>query len=284
MKLYYISGEKDMLKMLCLCSFYLINILFSNFSYGQISELESVAKAENTIIIAIDRIELLGNINKVFIKLNNIKTKKPIALNDLKILNTKKIHLFIIDDSLEDYTHIHPIPTHIPGVYEFNWQPKRKGNYKIWVELLPRASNKQEYDMTDLKKNSEIKFNIDKKEFLESTLEREGITFNLSFDSYPLTVNNISTGKISIVHKTGEPFQKLEPVMGAFAYFTAIHEDLKTIIPVHSIGEEPQKSTDRGGPELLFHIEPRKKGFIKLFLKVIIKGKEFYIPFGLRIV
>lgn len=69
--------------------------------------------------------------------------------------------------------------------------------------------------------------------------------------------------------------------MEAFAHIFGFFDDRQTVVHIHSIGEEPSKATDKGGPELQFHIMPKKAGFIKLFVQVSINGKELFLPFGI---
>ena len=65
-------------------------------------------KQEQTIKLDVLKIENKGNKKLVQIKLRSIKDNKPIMLQDLKQAHTQKVHLLIIDDALEDYSHIHP--------------------------------------------------------------------------------------------------------------------------------------------------------------------------------
>jgi len=71
--------------------------------------------------------------------------------------------------------------------------------------------------------------------------------------------------------------------MAAYAHIVGFSEDLKSVIHVHPMGIEPAKDTDRGGPELDFHLEPSSPGFVKLFAQVKLNGKELFIPFGINI-
>jgi hypothetical protein len=51
----------------------------------------------------------------------------PVMPVDLIETHTKKIHLLIIDSSLTDYHHEHPVPTRNPGEYTFSFTPKNQG-------------------------------------------------------------------------------------------------------------------------------------------------------------
>ncbi len=77
-------------------------------------------KSKNTLQLSIQEIMDKKDKKLVFIKLIDTKNNKPITLNDLIEAHTQKIHLLIIDDSLLDYSHVHPVETTIPGIYQLN--------------------------------------------------------------------------------------------------------------------------------------------------------------------
>lgn len=237
--------------------------------------------AEPTIKLSIHKIENKDGKKLVQIKLFRIKDDKPISPDDLKEVHTQKVHLLIIDDSLIDYHHIHPKALAEPGLYEFVWEPKTQGNYRIWADLCPVNTNTQEYVIADLVAGKEANPEINQATVLESVID--GYTFKLSFDSDNLVTGTPVIGKITVTDAKGNPVTKLEPVMGAFAHIVGFADDMQTVVHIHPMGEEPSKSTDRGGPELQFHIEPAKAGFIKLFVQVSVNGKELFVPFGITV-
>jgi hypothetical protein len=234
-----------------------------------------------TIKAFLVKMEDQGDKKLVQIKLSKIKDDQPITLNDLKEVHTQKIHLLIINDSLTDYQHIHPEATQEAGVYQFAWTPKTKGNYKLWADLVPMATNAQQYVVFELVKNEQAKTTIDKKVFMETTVD--SYTFKLSFEKDKLTSGTPVMGKIVVSDSKGEPVKTLEPIMGAYAHIVGFSEDLHSVVHIHPMGTEPTNESDHGGPELTFHIEPNSTGFIKLFAQVKLSGKEIFAPFGIMV-
>ena len=112
--------------------------------------------------------------------------------------------------------------------------------------------------------------------------ESGGLKANLTFEK-PLTAGAADMGKITITDKDGKPITDLEPVMGAFAHVVAFYEDFATVAHVHPMGEEPKSETERGGPDLMFHLEPEKTGFLKIYVQVQRGGKSIFIPLGSEI-
>ncbi|SFL50720.1 hypothetical protein SAMN02746073_0549 [Legionella jamestowniensis DSM 19215] len=239
----------------------------------------STSQPLSTIDFTIEKIIPKNTGKEVFIKLTNNKTNQPVLLSDLKEVHTQKIHLLIIDNTLSDYSHVHPTPTKVAGVYRFQWQPAHKnGTYRAWADLVPVTTNKQEYVTVDLLSgDNNESINIKPQSSYESAVD--GYQFHLSFDT-PLQTGKPTMGKIVITDNKGKPVENLEPIMGAFAHIVGFNQDLKTVVHIHPMGQEPTGKGARGGPELQFHIQPEKSGYTKVFAQVKINGKELYAPFG----
>jgi hypothetical protein len=251
-----------------------------NMDHAAHGEAAKSKTSEASIKLSVLKIEDKGDKKLVQIKFTRIKDDSPLTLDNLKEVHTQKIHLLIIDDSLSDYSHIHPKPTKDPGVYEFEWSPTKKdANYRIWADLFPLDTNAQEYVIADLTASKDPKAEIGQTVSMQSTIE--GLTFKLTFDSADLQADKATMGKINITDSKGNPVNTLGPIMGAFAHIVGFGDDYQTVVHIHPMGAEPTKDTDRGGPELQFHIVPEKPGFIKLFAQVSVNGRELFAPFGI---
>lgn len=237
--------------------------------------------AQPTVKMTIVNIEDKGDKKLVKIKLSRIDDDSPVNASDLKVVHTEKVHLLIIDDGLEDYHHIHPKVDSESGIYTFEWAPKKTGNYRMWADLHPLTTDDQEYVIADLTTDQNPAA-IDKTASSEATVDN--YKFNLSFDEKELKAGKAVMGRISITNDKGQPVKDLEPIMGAFAHIVGFGDDFKSIVHIHPMGTEPSNPSDRGGPELQFHLQPEKPGFIKLFAQVKINGKEIFAPFGINVI
>lgn len=207
-----------------------------------------------------------------------LKDNKPLTLNDLKTVHTEKVHLMVIDPTLTDYHHIHPVMDNKNKDFVFKFTPKKNGSYRIWVDITPVATDKQVFLNTDIGSFSQ-KSLINKEIKLNSNVNP--YQFHLKLDGQP-QVGKAVMATITVT-KDGQPFRQLEPVMGAFAHLMGFNADYSSILHIHPMGKEPSKDTERGGSQLMFHIEPQKAGFVKLFAQFRINGKDVYVPFGLVI-
>jgi hypothetical protein len=250
-----------------------------SMDHGKKEGAHDESAAKNTVKLALEPVTPLqvGKTSQVVVKLNTVADGKPISFDGLKEAHTKKLHLLIIDPSLTDYHHIHPVAGKNAGEFVFDFTPKKNDSYRVWADVIPVATGKQEYVTADMGSAAKDKAAINKATSMTSTVD--GYTFTLALDSEPKAESAVMSN--ITVTKDGKPFTQLEPVMGAFAHVVGFTEDYNSVLHIHPMGKEPTSDTERGGPKLEFHIEPEKSGFVKLFAQVRIDGKDVFVPFGL---
>ena len=204
----------------------------------------------------------------------------PVTLADLKVAHTEKLHLLVVDETLSDYHHEHPVPAQKPGEYRFDFEPRYGGVYHLWADIVPVSTGKQEYSKATLRIEGAAAAAT---QTINSIAEADGYRFEMSFEkNEPLRVGKASLAKVKVT-RGGSDFAQLEPVMGAFAHMVAFPADLQSVAHVHPMGKEPEKNSERGGPMLSFHIAPEKPGYHKIFLQTQIAGREVYAAFGLNV-
>jgi hypothetical protein len=206
---------------------------------------------------------------------------KPVTPDDLKVAHTEKLHLLIIDETLTDYHHEHPVPSDRPGEYRFQFKPKYGGTYHIWADVVPTATGKQEYSKTTLKVTGPA---ASRKQQTNEVAEVDGYKFEMTTeDDAPLESGKATLVSVKVTGPDGKPFSGLEPVMGAYAHIVGFPEEADSVVHVHPMGEEPTSESQRGGPELSFHIMPEDDGFHKIFLQTRIGGADKFVGFGVNV-
>ena len=208
----------------------------------------------------------------------------PALHEDLMVMHTQPIHLLIEDASLGDYHHEHPVPTNIPGEYEFTFTPKKTAPYRIWADLVPQSTGVQELPFADLPsagkagpiQNTENSF----------TSAASGYRFALSFNDgnhLPTTAGKARGMSITVTDPDGVPVKKLEPVMNAFCHLVGFYDDYTTVVHLHPTGGDVEDPKLRGGPALGFLFFAPKAGFIRLYCQVLIDGKMLFAPFNVNV-
>jgi hypothetical protein len=203
---------------------------------------------------------------------------QPIEPTDLIEAHTQKIHLLIIDGSLEDYHHEHPTPTDKPGVYSFSFTPRKPGPYRVWADLRPAPIGVQEYVVTDIAAETQPGTLTNKS--LNSTATVDGLKYELVLSSSKIRTGYPVEGKLRISNPDGSGFKKLEPIMATFAHLVGFNEDYKTVLHLHPKGAPITDANARGGPELEFQFYALQPGFVRLFAQVQIGGQSKFAPFG----
>jgi hypothetical protein len=206
----------------------------------------------------------------------------PVLLCDLIETHTKKIHLFIIDSSLSDYHHEHPVPTQNPGEYSFGFTPAKPGSYRIWADVRPNPLGLQEYATTDMPATTTGELLTNRAVSFKATLD--GLNYELILAQKKIQVGRPATARLRITSADGEGFTQLEPLMGTFAHLVGFNQDYKTVMHMHPKGAPIVDPTARGGPELEFQIYALQPGFVRLFAQVQIEGRSRFAPFGLQVV
>lgn len=212
--------------------------------------------------------------------LTNSRTGLPITGDELAITHTSKLHLYITDQSLRSYHHVHPEPTNEPGVFTFSFTPQSSNQYNAWVDctLLKDGSNHRIKTQIPAAAKRNIPAVIRSNNAAQ--------TDELNFDwrcSAPLQKDSASIIEVNVTDKQGKPVADLEPVMGAFAHLAGFSADGKHFIHTHPLGIEPSTPDARGGPTLRFQIEPDYAGPTQFYLQISRNGKDTYVPFGQQI-
>lgn len=222
---------------------------------------------------------IVGKPVTVHMRLTTIEGDKPVSIHQLKKIHTKRFHALVVESTLTDYHHEHPVAGSKPGEYSFTFTPNKPGDYRIWADITPVSTGKQEYAVADLKATTSSTGVIDKT--INSYATVGHFRFTLSLDG-PLKAGQATMGKVTVT-KDGEPFAQLQPVMGAYAHIVGFYDDWKKVVHIHPMGKEPTQPEQRGGPELQFHMEPSQAGFIKLFVQTKIGDQTIFAPFGVMV-
>ena len=234
--------------------------------------MPSIVK-QPSVRLEVQKVEDGADSKLVTIRLTDTTSNKPLTLDELVTMHTQKIHLLIIDESLQDYSHIHPKPT-TPGVYVFNWNPKT-------LNIRTAASGQDEYVGAWLVNNQPNKIIPATSTSLSAQLAN--LNFKMAFAGSAVKIGQESVGTISVINAKGDPFTGLEPVMGSYAHIVGFSKDLQHVMHIHPLGMEPANSSERGGPQLKFMLQPEFSGFCKLFAQVRVNGKDLFVPFSIMI-
>ncbi|MET0263446.1 MAG: hypothetical protein ABW223_11145, partial [Rariglobus sp.] len=104
-------------------------------------------------------------------------TGKPVGPADLLVQHTRKLHLLVVDPTLRDYQHIHPVPGERDGEWTFPFTPRLAGTYRVFADFVPVPTARSLYSGADLPVAGDVAINMN---ILSWDAEVEGYQFKLT--------------------------------------------------------------------------------------------------------
>lgn len=194
---------------------------------------------------------------------------KGVGPVELLETHTRRLHALVIDSTLEDYHHEHPIASGSPGQFRFSFTPQKPGSYVFWLDATPAATRRNELVRVVLPAAISVAPPLTLTTNLQ--FRTSDLRFELRLDRKTVQANQLVNATLRVTDHQGRPVFNLEPIMGAFAHVIGFMGDLETAIHVHSLGEPP-RDYDRSGPEVPFRFIAPKSGHIKFFVQTQLGG------------
>ena len=208
-----------------------------------------------------------------------------IAAHELAITHTEKMHIMLIDPSLEDYHHVHPKSGGLDGIYRFAFTPKKAGNYRVFTEIVPLRSRRQAIALSELEvtgKPNDTKF----KRSIQSTVN--GVHFELVGAPKVLKTGRDYSLDLNIRNEDGSSII-LETVMGSKGHMVAFDAEAKGFAHMHPFDEVITSRTaglsavEREDSELTFLFNVPNPGWYRLFAQIQVKGEALFGHFDLYV-
>ncbi len=207
---------------------------------------------------------------------------RPVQLDDLEETHTRKIHLLISDLSETDYHHEHPEQVG-EGEYSFSFTPALPGTYRVWADLKPVLTHVQQYSVADIPSTTPRQGALAPQEAENRHAEIDGYKFDLTFAKSLIHEKETVPGTLRVTGPNGQPFDKLEVIMGAFSHFVGFCDDFATVLHIHPVGALIESPDLRGGPELPFYFRSSKPGLVRFFAQIKVGGKEMFPRFVISV-
>jgi len=210
---------------------------------------------------------------------------QPVTADDLLVVHTQKLHLLVVDPSLEDYQHLHPVATAVPGVFAVEFTPRRAGDYRIFADFTPRATGRALYAGARLPVDAAPgALASDKAAAIDETRTSvvEGYRFTLDLDRDRARIDEIAELRLAVSAPDGAP-AVLDEIMGARAHVVAFDLGRTGFAHLHPMPPEPGAPDAAGGAPLRFQLSLTDPGTYRLWAQVKIGGRELFAPFTLAV-
>jgi hypothetical protein len=203
---------------------------------------------------------------------------KPIAPEDLQVVQTRPIHLMIVDPSLDDYQHVHPVPGRRAGEWTFQFRPRFGGAYRIFADFTPVATNRGLYSETELNVAGPASRVEAGSQATASSVVENGYRFSLAPASAPIRAGVPADIRLAIARADGAPVP-LQPVMGAYSHLVAFDAQRSGFAHIHPLESDPLRRPDPTHPVFSFRLTIPKAGRYVLWSQVDLDGRETFAPF-----
>ena len=241
-----------------------VAIVESGITANNIQDRILVTSNSNTI-----KVGCLNTINFTLVD----KKNNQITGNDLQTTHTRKIHIMLIDPTLTDYQHVHPIlvKSNDGEHFTFDFTPNSP-SYIMWADIAPNNTG-QEYINTTI---GTINTNLKPNEKINTVAKVGAYKINLVFED--TVTKNVMTMLIAIITKNGKPVKNLQPIMGATAHIAVFAKNGQILIHAH-----PEENANAKKGIISFHLDPKSSGYAKMFIQFKVAGVEYFAPFGFTI-
>jgi hypothetical protein len=203
---------------------------------------------------------------------------KPIAPEDLLVVQTQRIHLLIADPSLDDYQHVHPRPGRRAGEWDFSFHPRFGGAYRFFADFTPVATNRGLYAEAEIQVAGPPNPAAAGSQAPSWVAVENGYRFALSPSPVPMRARVPSDLRLVITREGGGAVP-LGPVMGAFAHLVAFDTARSGFAHIHPREADVTKSPDPDHPTFTFRVTIPTPGRYVIWSQVDLAGTETFAPF-----
>ncbi|MFT3869821.1 MAG: hypothetical protein QM715_15330 [Nibricoccus sp.] len=214
-------------------------------------------------------------------------TGKPVGPDDLLVVHTQKLHLMIVDPTLTDYQHLHPLAGKKPGEWLVEFTPKRAGLYRAFADFTPAATARGLYASADIlvKDSSAVPRANDETPTVagpDGSILREGFRFTLQPRENPMRAGKVLDLTFSVKREDGAAVP-LQTIMGAFAHLVAFDQERGGFAHLHPNEIDLAQKPDAVRPTLSFKVTIPKAGRYVVWAQVNLAGQDTAVPFWLDV-
>jgi hypothetical protein len=205
---------------------------------------------------------------------------KPIGPEDLLVAHTQKLHLLVVDPTLQDYQHVHPEPAWRSGEWTFKLTPERTGQYLVFADFTPTVTQRGLYASAGFTVPGEVARVMRSP---NTTWQGGGFNFELVAPSVFHAGQPVDL-KFRIASSGAEKKPvPLTPVMGAFAHLVAFDEARSGFAHLHPNETDLSKPPDTLRPELNFKVTIPTPGRYVIWAQIKLGTSDVFIPFWLDV-
>lgn len=201
-------------------------------------------------------------------------TGRPLAYEDIAVSHTERIHAMVIDGSLADYQHLHPVDGGAAGTYLFTHTPQREGSYSVYLDFIPLKTAKRTLLAGTFQVNGAPASETN------GGTEAPAFSAHLNYTESELVVGETIELTLEIDPQNAGETLTLDLVMDAYAHLVAFSADRTGFAHFHPTAL-PGVTPDPADPKLEFRFSVEEPGEYRVWAQFSVNGVEQFIPFDL---
>ena len=208
-------------------------------------------------------------------------TGKAVGPADLLVQHTRKLHLLVVDPTLNDYQHLHPEPGETYGEWTVAFTPRLAGVYRVFADFVPVPTRRSLYASADLRVKGPTSSPTPR---LSWDAEVAGYHFKLTPD-VPMRAGQAVSLAFDTSRSDGARVP-LELVMDAYAHLVAFDQGQSGFAHLHPLADGASAvvaAPDATQPRLNFRITVPTAGVYVIWAQVKIAGRELFAPFWFEV-
>ena len=194
----------------------------------------------------------------------------PLTPQALATTYTHKLHTMVVDRSLTDYQHLHPVYDAQSGLFTCEFTPRLQQPYRMWQDFTRQGDASPTYLKTDLPHGAS--YSLPPIVQPTQAFTANGLQVEIYSDQ-PLEAGQSSILTLKLTEANGRP-ARLGPIMGAYAHLVGFSRDGEHLIHCHPMTTAPDSGI------LQFDVAPEHAGLTKFFLQINHDGQDLALPFG----
>ena len=212
----------------------------------------------------------------------------PIGPVDLLTVHTRKLHLLVIDPTLRDYQHLHPVAGKVPGEWEFEHTPAFSGVYRVFADFTPVVTGRGLYGFADFNAGGPVP---EQRAVVAASSGGEQPIgpwfFGLTSEGGGAVRAGVASTLIFSGREQNGGEVPLTTVMDAFAHLVAFDGERSGFAHLHPRADTPGDYTvgvlDRHQPTLRFDLTIPRPGAYVVWAQVNLQNREHFLPFALTV-
>lgn len=184
--------------------------------------------------------------------------------------HTKLLHFYVLRDDMSQYQHLHPV---LDGdIWRTTISVPDGGVYRLYSEFVPKGRQNLLHPTV-----LGVAFIVPGDTAFvplpapAGTAQVGGFTVSRADGTADLRVEQVNEVRFRVAGPAGEPVDRLDPFLGAYAHMSAFNSLTMGLLHQHPLGQVVEGIM--GGPELRFSAQFANRGEHRLFLEFSVDGQ-----------